>query len=68
MKRHEARFDHAAAEPRARTAPQGHFIRRGESGGFAELCSDAQLARFEARRSAPQPYAAVELDLAAFLH
>lgn len=69
MKRHEAKFDHAAAEPGgADAAEPGRFIRSGVRGGFAALFSADHQRRFELRLQKPAAWPALELNLPEFLH
>lgn len=68
MKEHQAKFDHAEAEPTRSGVQRGQFIRRGESGAFSELLSREQEAQFSKRLRPPSLRAALELDLPAFLH
>lgn len=68
MKMHESQFDHALAEPAGGRMSLGGFIRRGESGSFAEHLSPEQQARFFERLREATPRAVLELDLPAFLH
>lgn len=70
MKSHEARFDHATAEPgkKQERAARGGFVRRGQRGGYREYFSQPQLEAFERARGARRPRPGLEFDLPAFLH
>lgn len=67
MREHETKFDHASAEPGARTRQPGAFIRRGQSGGFASLLNDSQRRQFSLLAARPLRAAIIELNLPAFL-
>jgi Sulfotransferase domain len=68
MKRHEAKFDHAAREPNGAATAAGQFIREGQTGGFAELFDAAHDRRFHERLRASIRLPTLELRLPAFLH
>lgn len=67
MREHEAKFDHARAEPDARAFQPGTFIRRGRCGDARQALSAAQRFRYQQRLEAVRP-SHLELNLPAFLH
>jgi hypothetical protein len=68
MKRFEAKFDHATAEPGGAGSKRGAFIRRGEPGSHRDQLTSAQQATFERLRGRSRLRPDLELDIAAFLH
>jgi aryl sulfotransferase len=68
MRAHEAKFDHAAAEPGSQQLRPGSFIRRGASGEHRSVLSSAQHQRFSEHLLEPRRAQRVELNLPAFLH
>lgn len=68
MREHEAKFDHASAEPGQTRRQSGAFIRRGASGDHHQGLSVEQQRQYAEHLSRRVRTPTVELHLAAFLH